>query len=398
MSTRLRRCLVMSPLGRIVTGDLTRFENAADIEATASRWVRIWARWPRVQPTSTSPIDLAELRAQIAKARTLLGGTCKVVLTAYEFPRWANGTGNVDEPTYQYWDRYRNATDYANRARRKALEWGVPSALGVNDPYGKWIDALYSAFRPGGSSGTYVDVLEIVNEPNKMLWPQQGSAGTPGTGAEWGTGQLQIDCSVFQMMQTAQEIARRYGSTIWLGAPALHDTTASSRYDTPYTTTIDGLFARFSNATWTPDPMWVWTHHAYNDVQNGYLRTADTRSRISAKGWPGKRALVGSGPAVFVTEAGMTMDAVRQKYPNALPSEWQNLQALDVASAYSRYNNDTAGQGAGIDLWAQYLNYTDTEFDSGMREALTFDASGNVVGGGGLRQLYATWRDLPSPS
>src|SRR4051794_29427811 len=81
------------------------FANARFFAETGCTWVRFWADWPTIQPRPDIDPDFTALDADIAAARA---DGHKVMLTAYRFARWANGTDQItpdQDPGYQLQDR-----------------------------------------------------------------------------------------------------------------------------------------------------------------------------------------------------------------------------------------------------------------------------------------------------
>src|SRR4051795_1180744 len=79
-----------------------RYESNRDRFAeTGTSWVRLWADWPQLQPEPGRAPEhgsgarvVAALDAQIESARA---DGRRVMLTAWRFPRWANGTAGLSE-------------------------------------------------------------------------------------------------------------------------------------------------------------------------------------------------------------------------------------------------------------------------------------------------------------
>ena len=94
MATDTRRLVALGPAGCIYPGsaqDLRYGKNRAWLRDTGTRWVRLWADWPTLEPAAgrLDATKLQALDAQIAAARA---DGLKVILTIYRFPTWANGT------------------------------------------------------------------------------------------------------------------------------------------------------------------------------------------------------------------------------------------------------------------------------------------------------------------
>src|ERR671923_1005564 len=63
-------------------------------------------------------------------------------------------------------------------------------------------------------------VLEIMNEPNGQLWPQQGPSRT---GDPYGPGEPTVGSHVAEMIATAGALSAERGNPIRLAGPALSD-------------------------------------------------------------------------------------------------------------------------------------------------------------------------------
>ena len=100
----LRKLLDIGPGGVIAPGsaqDLRAAGNAGYFTDTGTRWIRMWADWPSLQPSADHAPDdprspaawkLRALDEQIALANSL---GLRVMLMPYRFPRWANGTEDL---------------------------------------------------------------------------------------------------------------------------------------------------------------------------------------------------------------------------------------------------------------------------------------------------------------
>ncbi len=100
----LRKLLDIGPGGVIAPGsaqDLRAAGNAGYFTDTDTRWIRMWADWPSLQPSADHAPDdprspaawkLRALDEQIALANSL---GLRVMLMPYRFPRWANGTEDL---------------------------------------------------------------------------------------------------------------------------------------------------------------------------------------------------------------------------------------------------------------------------------------------------------------
>jgi hypothetical protein len=252
-----------------------------------------------------------------------------VMLCTWQFPRWANGTQNVDPATYAFDDRNEGGGNL------KALEFGVPSSqLGAEGYWGKWIHFLIQRYRKPTL------VLEIMNEPNFQWWPQINSQG-----------QRSAAYKAAEMMHTAASINAFYGA--YIAAPAMSDTRRSSRVYTPYDTFAAGLKTALQSYNWRGVPSFIWTHHNYGDIERSeYLGYSAVYSRLSGwwQGWSPSGNTSGSDPGILITEGGCRMSEVSS--PEAQAGRVSNLyQIMHFASGAAMFTNyllhrDTTNSGS----------------------------------------------------
>ena len=375
-----QKLLDIGPNGVIEPGsaqDLRAADNLAYYLDTRSRWIRLWADWATIQPLADFAIDdprnpgafrLAALDDQIRLAKA---SGLKVVLVAYRFPPWVNGTAELaarqgsdaeiafephERMTEGEWDRWRRA---GGDPRRKELVYRLP-----DDPYGpssewaRFFDFLYRRYGQAASP-LRVDALELVNEPNLQLWPQQRPA--PG-GNPFAPGPRTIERTVAQLMATAQAVSARYGHATMLLAPSLSDgDTAPSRRFTRFEDFVPALLDALDAIGYVPHPQQAWSHHNYTDVEQ---RLADTRTQrlrgLLAGRWRGYAE--DRPPTVFVTEGGARVSAMPERYPREAP---RAAQARCLRLVWERHR-DPEGAGAGVATLAQYLTYADPNFDCGL--------------------------------
>src|SRR5262249_40239012 len=114
-----------------------------------------------------------------------------VVLMAYRYPSWANGTATVAatagsdaEVSFQCWDRMTEQSwmRYLGSGRqslvydppRAGLAYRIPDeGHGPQSAWARFFEFLYARYHFGRrQSGRYVRAFELVNEPNLQLWPQ----------------------------------------------------------------------------------------------------------------------------------------------------------------------------------------------------------------------------------
>jgi hypothetical protein len=402
MASQLRRCVVLGPSGVIHPGspqDYRSGRNASRLKDSRTRWVRFWADWPSLMPLpdQLDPSAIAALDAQIAMARA---DGLSIILTPYRFPTWANGTGAMTSRQLAATmpDR-RTSTQPESRA--KSLLFRYPDDLSPTGAFGRFLRLLVERYSPRQpTANASVDVLELCNEPNLQWWPQQGPSATANP---FGGGPIVVDDAIVRIFVTAKQIAADVGSEIVLAGPGSADLTASNRLRTGYHSLAERILTGLAAAGVVPGPRFAWTHHNYADVTydqgpgstapdaatNPARQTnlaADMRSRLVGRwaGWPAGDA---GRPQLLLTEGGATLGSMQARYGLTDAAGQRRKQAELLQRNWDRMASDS-GDGAGIAMTAQYLLYSDVNFDSGLCEP--YDA------GGAVRPSYRTWKGLPS--
>jgi hypothetical protein len=413
----MTKCIALGPGGTIGSAPLQDYRiglNALSFQETGTPWVRFWADWPTLQPDGgLAPDDPASpgygrwlgMLDQITQARERDG--LKVILTPYRFPQWANGTdgmvlGSDADKAYRPWDRaVKNSRGVLGSL--KELRFKLPEDLSPSGPWGRWVAFLIDALRPDRSDrAAHIDVLELVNEPNLQIWPQQGPSDTSDP---FGSGPVTIANAVATMFRTGHAINAARGLPVMLAGPATQDGPASTRLQTVYDDfTAKLLDALDAEPGFDPGASFVWTHHNYRDVEEdrgiGSVSGQDNatgriRARISGR-WRGLGRPDG-GAALWITEGGARISRMKTLYrPTKGPQVWPELSTLEeiaarvITRSVARLHTDS-GDGAGVELVSNYLLYTDGGFDSGLRGFVNPDLSG-----GDPRPTYWAWRDLPA--
>jgi hypothetical protein len=302
-----------------------RYEsNRHRLAETGTTWVRFWADWPRLQPqpelpphAGTAAHVVAALDAQIDMARA---DGHKVMLTAWRFPRWANGTLGAT-------------------VGRVEPEYRLPGDLSPDGAWARWIDYLLGRY-----SGR-IDALEIMNEPNLQMWPQRGVVG-----------------AVADMMETALEVASGYDDAPLLVAPATGDTVERSEFRTPYDSFTRALLARLEERRFRPGARFAWSHHNYTDVESdlagSFNRAAHVRAMLAAGRWGGR-------PELLITESGARPAVVAERF--GLPPDQALLGQAEVLRR-NLWRMTVGPEGEGVALLCQYLFVTDYFYDSGLCE------------------------------
>jgi hypothetical protein len=346
--------------------DLTAHGNLDLVLETGAPWVRIWIRWDKAQPLPPARVPLSALGdpandltecgtgcgfryvqaidAQIAQARA---AGLRVILATWQFPRWANGTEDMPPD----WAREDRGWARTPVSRLKAMEYRIPvGQLGPDGHFGRWIDWLVRRYSEHGRNL----VLELMNEPNHQLWPQQGPSTT---GDPYGPGPRVIDSYVAEMMNTACAVSEAHGHPVRMAGPALSDRDGSdNRLMTRFTTLAPEILSRLDSLRFPATPSFVWTHHNYADVEGGSPSPSGVeRLRAQLQGrWGGRGGR--SDPRIWLTEggarlgSGLATDLDRQAA--LVRRNWRRMRAL-----------------RGIEVWTNYLLYSDPTADSGLRES-----------------------------
>ena len=314
----LARGVALGPGG---VGDEQRYgSNRRYIAETGCSWVRLWAEWPKLQPRPDAPPDFRALDAEIAAARA---DGLKVMLTAWRYPRWANGTARLtpeQDARYELRDRLDPGAD---PARRKDLTFRPPDDLGPDSAFGRWLAAL---------GRRDVDAIEVVNEPNLQLWPQTG-----------------VHEAVARMIATARDAI---GDGPAVVGPATSDRVGSNRLSTDH---LDFARALISELEVRPD---AWSHHTYGDVENDTAERLAAAGRLVRAAWPDM--------PIQVTETGARLTSIARAERLRDDTVVRRRQAELISRGYERLRTGKAG--AGVELVLQYLFITDINYDSGLCE------------------------------
>jgi hypothetical protein len=356
---RLRKLIDIGPGGVIAPGsaqDLRAAGNAGYFKDTGTRWIRMWADWPSLQPSpdhapddpqSPGAENLRALDAQIALAGEL---GVRVMLMPYRFPRWVNGT-----------------EDFAPERRGKAAEYRLPGdAYGPESAWAGFFAFLHDRYHAGRETGPRVAGFELVNEPNLQLWPQPGIAR-----------------EIARLLQTAQGISARSGHSTRLYAPSISDDDApTSERLTRWSEFVPALLDELAAIGYRPHPGQAWSHHNYTDVERRQTETRSQAIRALLRGrWDGY--VEREAPTVFVTEGGARLSRMPDLYPSEDPREAQAKCLRDAWALHARPD----GPGAGVAMLAQYLLHTDPNFDSGL-----LDPYPSAV----KRPAYEAWKAFPA--
>jgi hypothetical protein len=335
--------------------------NLGDLKATKTHWAKLWVDWNILEP-NPGQIDWWRVGQLDDQIRYLQGNGIAIVLgLVHTFPRWANNTTDAELARMSSADRA--ALDADRQDKPYERRW--PSDLSTNGPWARMISLLanrYSANNPNRPGQyCYVNFLELMNEPNLLFWPQ-----------------VQIECYVVQMFSTAQVITDYLGSQPALMGPGTwdgdHDDAQNPNH--PRYTGLQTFQDRVLGLGFAARGNFMWSIHNYGDVTyDRNWSAATTRARLKGS-WPGWG---GTGdPWIWMSEGGVALQWI---------SGNRDTQNSKVKSCFSRMNNQTEGQGAGVACFTNYLNYSDPNFDSGLREPAEW--------GGAARPVFNTWANLP---
>jgi Cellulase (glycosyl hydrolase family 5) len=346
--------------------DLTAHGNLDMVRQTGARWVRIWVRWDKAQLFPPSRLSMSRLDttandlpgcgtgcgfryiqavdAQIAAARA---AGMNVVLVTWHFPRWSNGTEGLPAD----WAREDRGSAATPVERLKPMEFRVPvGQLGRYGYYGRWIDWLIGRYSRYGRKLA----LEVMNEPNHQLWPQQGPSTT---GDLYGAGPVVIDDYVAEMMETARAVSAARGNPLMMAGPGLSDRFgANSRLMTNFQTAVPDTLTALEARGFKSASNFVWSHHNYADVERNV--SSPTRAEQAVTYLVGRwRGLGGlSFPKLWLTEGGARLG---------------QSQATDLTmqAELVRLNWERMTAASGVQMWTNYLLYADPTANSGLREA-----------------------------
>jgi hypothetical protein len=382
----LRKSVAMDSLNH--GGDVEDLRVNGNLEkllALGTRWVRIWIRWDKAQLFPPAFVPLADLDgplndaagcgsgcgfryieaidAQIALARA---AGLSVILTTWFFPRWANDTADKAAD----WAREDRGSATTPVERLKPLEWRIPiGQLGETGHYGRWLGWLMDRYRAYGHSL----VLEIMNEPNGQLWPQQAPSPTADPHRP---GEPVVGSYVAEMIATAQALSAARAHPIGIATPALSDRPRpNDRLFTNLETAVPAILAGLDDRGLPPTSSLVWTHHNYSDVERNIpppTRAEQLRGLLRGA-WRGRGGP--ADPRVWLTEGGARLGSgeVTDLFAQAalLAASWERMSAAP-----------------GIEMFSNYLMYADPVANSGLCESIS--------SGGTPRPVWEVFRRFPS--
>lgn len=381
MNTYMHKCLSVGP------ATFSTNQNFVYVypswQNTGNNYVRIWADWRKLAPTgpyapeldttsiiptnyggngvNTHPADYVYwLDYQVWLARAL---GFHVMLTFAYHPTWASGhiyNFHIppDDTSYNSW-------------------WNT---------YLYWCANRYTVYNPEAYNyQRFVDILEICNEPNLAV----GSVTDPFNGdfTEAQKNQWFAPFQAGRKMKTAQMLRQAMGiNSPAFAGPAMYtgghgDKWGQAAYggqgaDTTYVYDLMG-YLNSSGVQFQPDAFFIWTIHNYGDTGGSHYTTLyaqNVRTAMKLKQWRGWPSANANDALIGQTEGGELFNQVGG-----------TVQANKMATAYWNARGDSATTGQGITMLTQYLDISDPNFDSGMRNYTD----------GGQRPLYGTWASLP---
>lgn len=351
MTSYLRKNIVMKPYNANDAASNFGYWYT-DWTATATPYVRFWVSWKHLAyygannpatDTRYAPgggtiqqyVQALDAQIGLAKSQGL-----KVILTFWLFPSWANGGQN----------HFVAPSDVS-----PSSNWAV---------YLWWVLSRWSVYNPN-NGGAWADFLEVCNEPNVQFQPQKDAVGN-----------IVCHLPTAEMMITAQSIQRSTGITspILVG-PGMGDRRGGASTYSDSLDFVNLLMDRLNSRGFHADQYFAFSSHNYADIEtNSNTRSQDIRGVLQSKGWTGWPYANSSDPYILLTEGGSKLTGTSQ--------------ADQVRLRYDSIHNDNAGAGKGLAMFSQYLDASDVNYDTGLRNPASPYAT---------RAVYNTWAARPSP-
>ncbi len=312
------------------------------IQASGTRWVRLWAHLTSLWPTQGAINQqlLNELDYQISLARAY---GCGVILTVHhDLPSWINGS---------------------------TVPTRAPADTGPSSPWAVMFTAFASRYSVNNANrpvpSATVDMLEFCNEPNQL----------------WNTNGLTVDLpfAVANLFTRAKSIVAQFNGSPLVAGPATGDLGPEILgLDNYVDFTIRVLNVLKGNGFFNAGPNFsaVWTQHNYSDVsydhgpdttapdRNTYrttdpntrrqtLRSLTTRNILNQNGWRGWPSGNAGDARLFITEGGADRPSVARVWNpsvglNGDQTGYENYQNYLGARNLQRLATDT--QGAGCEM------------------------------------------------
>jgi hypothetical protein len=372
MGTDIRKGVVLAPAGSH-RASIYSYLNQRDYflappQGTNTKWVRLWAIWPDLEPSQGASANdrWLELDEQIHQA---ISDGLVVILTAFLYPTWSNVATRAADGVPASDD---HATFY------------IPDDLGPSGAWASFIERLIIRYNPlnPASGGTYIQNLELMNEPNLQMRPKAGRAA-----------------KIAKMMQTALTVkSRNKLDNFWpvLLAPGSSDTRESNTVWEPYDKFTTNLLNELDalNAS-SPGRWFGWSHHNHRDIEldagmgnappygqagNPQSSAAMVRSLLKNR-WYGWNSTSSADPKVLLTEGGARLDVVRDYWftvgGTPSPDTVRNKQRELLERNYNRMRNTSDGTGIALLMW--HLFTSDYTYDTGLRDAYVYARQDQIV-------------------
>jgi hypothetical protein len=359
--------------------------NREYVRDSDTTWVKLWVSWahlqeelqPAARAESWAQLNAApageralerldrQLRAVNDDAAARPGGLGAIVCVYQDFPTWSSVPAFGDPARA---GKPLNAKLPADLSPTGPWAWFIGHLCARYGPRGPRTGAPGPADAPNGPAlgnplGARADFIEIVNEPNYLLWPQAG-----------------IHERVAEMMRTATAISAE------LGGPGILAPATSDFPDFPHEAAGATDWRTFTSRLlealpdFSPRVPTAWSAHNYLDVRDEVARE-DSRARrtvelLRAFNWRG-----GGDRRLWLTEGGS----------NLFPSQYDPEARLAQARRVERSFFAMAGE-PDVHLWTQHTIhdvYTN-DFKSGLRDEFV-----PGLGPGTERPAWHAWRALP---
>jgi hypothetical protein len=365
--------------------DYGSWGNREFIRDSGTSWVKLWVSWhalqqnyePRSREDAWFDLNMApggqawlwRLDRQVRAAQDDGRGVMLAIYHAH--PTWASGART------------------AARDPSRPPAHRVPGDLSTEGPWGWFVEYLCARYngrinpvgphRPypgerassrlaatGNPLGARIDALEICNEPNILLWPQDGLPG-----------------AVASMIRSAAVLSERHDGPIVL-APSTVDAPDPGEVQDPGSRTDWRTFTsrllRELRSFRPPLPV-GWSHHNYRDTARG---PSAQESRANAllgllreerwPGWDGRLWLTEGGVNLFPDQDGRT---AQREQARRITSNFEQMRKLP-----------------DVFMWTQHAIHDETgsDFKSGLRGEFRY---GPDPGPAPARPALSAWARLP---
>ena len=388
MADPLRKCLSLSsPAPLRSDGDPHEYGswgNRELVRSSGTTWVKLWVSWEALQPSyqprdrddawfdlNMAPAGEGWLWRLDRQVRAAQEDGIKVLLSLYHaYPPWTRGDTSGDPAAFGRPAPQRVPPDVTPDGPWAwfveylcARYTGAVNPLGPRRPLpGERVGP--AAAGTGNPLGARVDALEVCNEPNALLWPQEGLPGV-----------------VAQMVRTASALSARHEGPQVL-APSLLDSPDPGEVDDPADRTDWETFTRRlidELASFRPPRPIGWSFHNYRDVRREASAEESRAARLATilrearwPGWDGR---------LWLTESGYNLS------PDPDSASAQERQARSI-----RHSFDEMRRLPEVYLWTQHgiHDLPGNDFKTGLRGDFRYG-----VGPGAARPALRTWEELP---